>query len=105
VYRYGRRWNESSRSLFEAQQKGVAVDAEVMKRAEAYTVDAINVNVTAAPLAAASAASVGAIVARTGVGGGVATSIITRSGTFESAGVGLYQSAQALELLSRTEAD
>jgi hypothetical protein len=62
----------ASRSLFEAQNKGVAVDAAVLKRAENYTVSALS----ASPAAPA-----------------------------EAAGVPLYRSAQALEQLSRTEAD
>jgi hypothetical protein len=60
----------ASRSLFEAQQKGVKVEGRVMALADSYAVQA-----AAAPPAAAAA------------------------------GVGLYQSAQALEQLSRTEAD
>ena len=64
----------ASRSLFEAQQKGVRVDDKVTASAERYSMDAI---------AATPAASVSAV----------------------SAGVPLYMSAQALEQLSRTEAD
>jgi Squalene-hopene cyclase C-terminal domain/Prenyltransferase and squalene oxidase repeat len=60
----------ASRSLFAAQNRGVAVDAAVLKRAENYTVSALS---AAAPA--------------------------------EAAGVPLYQSAQALEQLSRTAAD
>jgi len=60
----------ASRSLYEAEQKGVRVDAATMKQAENYTKSsAQTVSVTA------------------------------------SAGVALYQSAQALEQLSRTEKD
>jgi hypothetical protein len=66
----------ASRSLFEAQQKGVEVNAEVAASAERYALNAITV----------TAAAGGAVSA-------------------ESAGVPLYQSAQALEQLSRTEAD
>jgi hypothetical protein len=82
----------ASRSLFEAQNKGVAVDAAVLKRAETYTVAALS---APAPPAAG------------GAGGSVAESVVV-SGTAapaEAAGVPLYQSAQALEQLSRTEAD
>jgi len=61
----------ASRSLFEAQQKGVRVEDRVMRRAEDYTVQAMRQPAPAA----------------------------------ESAGVALYQSAQALEQLSRTDAD
>jgi hypothetical protein len=61
----------ASRSLYEAEQKGVRVDAATMKQAENYTKSsAQTVTVTAA-----------------------------------AAGVALYQSAQALEQLSRTEKD
>jgi Squalene-hopene cyclase C-terminal domain/Prenyltransferase and squalene oxidase repeat len=60
----------ASRSLYEAEQKGVRVDAATMKQAENYTKSSAQaVTVTA------------------------------------SAGVPLYQSAQALEQLSRTEKD
>jgi hypothetical protein len=82
----------ASRSLFEAQNKGVAVDAAVLKRAETYTVAALS---APAPPAAG------------GAGGSVAESVVV-SGTAapaEAAGVPLYQSAQALEQLSRTAAD
>jgi len=58
----------ASRSLFEAQQKGVKVEGRVMAAAENYSINA------------------GAVSA-------------------EAAGVPLYQSAQALEQLSRTEKD
>ncbi len=64
----------ASRSLFEAQQKGVKVQETVLARAESYTLDAL----VAGPVPLATA---------------------------ESAGVPLYQSAQALEQLSRTEKD
>jgi hypothetical protein len=66
----------ASRSLFEAQQKGVKVEERVLARAETYTVNAM------AP----------------GVGGG-------RGASADAAGVQLYQSAQALEQLSRTDKD
>jgi hypothetical protein len=62
----------ASRSLCEAQQKGVSVDAATMVQAENYTKQAAK-----APAA----------------------------GTPASAGVALYQSAQALEQLSRTAKD
>jgi hypothetical protein len=79
----------ASRSLFEAQNRGVAVDAAVLKRAENYTVSALS----AAP-------PPGARVAAGGVSGGQAV-----AAPAEAAGVPLYQSAQALEQLSRTAAD
>jgi hypothetical protein len=74
----------ASRSLFEAQKKGVKVEGRVMARADEYTKRA------AAPAARPAA----------GVAGGV-----RYAAPAESAGVALYQSAQALEQLSRTEAD
>jgi hypothetical protein len=78
----------ASRSLFAAQNKGVAVDSSVLDRAEKYTVSALN----AAP----------STVARAGVAGGLAAASAAPA---EAAGVPLYQSAQALEQLSRTEKD
>ena len=80
----------ASRSLFEAQSKGVAVNADVMKRAETYTVSALSAPPPAARVAGA-------------VGGRVGTS--ASAAPAEAAGVPLYQSAQALEQLSRTSAD
>jgi len=80
----------ASRSLFEAQKKGVAVSATVMARAESYTTTA---------LSSASPAGRGAGVGM--AGGGVAAS----AAPVEAAGVALYQNAQALEQLSRTAAD
>jgi hypothetical protein len=65
----------ASRSLFQAQLKGVRVDDRAMRRAEDYTVEAF-----------ASSRTQGGALA-------------------EAAGVPLYQSAQVLEQLSRTEAD
>ena len=78
----------ASRSLFEAQNRGVAVDAAVLKRAETYTVSALTVP---PPPAGGGAA----------VAGRLAESVAPA----EAAGVPLYQSAQALEQLSRTTAD
>ena len=82
----------ASRSLFEAKNRGVAVDAAVLKRAETYTVSALS----APPPPAARVAADGR-----SAGGGVAAS----PAPAEAAGVALYQSAQALEQLSRTAAD
>lgn len=79
----------ASRSLFEAAQKGVKIEDVVMRRAEDYTVMALS----------APAASVGAGTGA-GFGGGVAGGSLSAA-----AGVPLYQKAQALEQLSRTEAD
>ena len=83
----------ASRSLFAAQNRGVAVDAAVLKRAETYTVSALS-----APPPAAARGAAGGMVAATG---GVASP----AAPAEAAGVPLYQSAQALEQLSRTAAD
>jgi hypothetical protein len=70
----------ASRSLFDAQQKGVTVNASVMQRAENYALNSTPVD---------AAISVSA----------------AREVSASSAGVPLYQSAQALEQLSRTEKD
>jgi hypothetical protein len=67
----------ASRSLFQAKRKGIRVEDGVMKRADDYTVRAFNSSASG--------------------GGGPAPA--------EAAGVQLYQSAQALEQLSRTEED
>ena len=80
----------ASRSLFEAQNKGVAVDAAVLKRAETYTVSALSA--APAPMAAEKLSAGRPVVARS-------------AAPAEAAGVALYQSAQALEQLSRTKAD
>src|SRR5687768_9578909 len=79
----------ASRSLFEAQNRGVAVDAAVLKRAEKYTVSALS-----APPPP---------VARVGTGRvSAGLAVATPAAPAEAAGVPLYQSAQALEQLSRT---
>ena len=86
----------ASRSLFAASRKGVEVDDKVMRRAEDYTVMALSTT-------SGTGAGVGA-----GVGGGVAGGTLSTPAaevTTASAGVPLYQTAQALEQLSRTEAD
>src|SRR5262245_49484830 len=83
----------ASRSLFEAQKKGVKVDDRVLAQAENYTMKAM---VTVEP-GVGTSAGVGA--GRTGALGGV------YAAPAEAAGVPLYQSAQALEQLSRTEKD
>src|SRR5262244_574682 len=81
----------ASRSLFEAQQKGVIVKESVMAKAENYTVNAIQVQPTSPPVAA--------------TGRGVLGGVLSSAAAADAAGVPLYQSAQALEQLSRTEAD
>ena len=82
----------ASRSLYEARSRGVAVDAAVLERAETYTVSALSATPPAARVVA---------------GGGTAASISARSpaALAEAAGVPLYQSAQALEQLTRTSED
>ena len=83
----------ASRSLFDASRKGVKVEDQVMRRAEDYTVMALS-NPSGIGVGAGIGAGRGG-----GIGGGIA------SATSASAGVPLYQTAQALEQLSRTEAD
>jgi hypothetical protein len=85
----------ASRSLFEAQNRGVAVDAAVLKRAENYTVSALSASPP--PVARGAAGGLSAS----------ARSLVVASpaAPTEAAGVALYQSAQALEQLSRTAAD
>jgi hypothetical protein len=83
----------ASRSLFEAQNKGVAVNAAVLARAENYTVKALS-----GPPPPAARGAAGGLVA-----GGLAETVAAAPA--EAAGVPLYQSAQALEQLSRTAAD
>ena len=83
----------ASRSLFEAQNRGVAVDAAVLKRAENYTVSALSAPPPPAARGAAGGVSAGRLVAA------------SSAAPAEAAGVPLYQSAQALEQLSRTAAD
>jgi hypothetical protein len=87
----------ASRSLYEAQQKGVQTNVEVAARAGNYTRDALTV----------SSASVGEVLPGTGAGfgGGVVGGVSSASVSAASAGVALYQRAQALEQLSRTEED
>ena len=84
----------ASRSLFEAQKRGVAVDAAVLKRAENYTVSALS---APPPPVARSCGRSGCPPADRSVSSSAAPA--------EAAGVALYQSAQALEQLSRTKAD
>lgn len=81
----------ASRSLFEAQNRGVAVDAAVLKRAENYTVSALS-----APPPVTRDAVEGRSAGR---------GVVASAAPAEAAGVALYQSAQALEQLSRTKAD
>ncbi len=80
----------ASRSLFEARNRGIAVDADALKRAESYTVAALSAPPPPVPMGAA---------------GGVYAGSAAAAAPAEAAGVPLYQSAQALEQLSRTPAD
>lgn len=86
----------ASRSLYIAQQKGVAVSNSTMTKVEQYTLMA-----QAAPAPGVGAGSGG------GVGGGVvagsASRVMTAGSYSASAGVPLYQEAQALEQFSRTD--
>jgi Squalene-hopene cyclase C-terminal domain/Prenyltransferase and squalene oxidase repeat len=75
----------ASRSLYVAQQKGVAVSEMAMAKVQDYTSN--------------SAQGAGAGVSG-GIVGGVSSSV-----SVASAGVALYQDAQALEQLSRTDKD
>src|SRR5262245_43885400 len=84
----------ASRSLFEARNRGVAVDAAVLKRAETYTVSAMSASPPVARGAAVASSA-----------GTQARAAAEAAAPAEAAGVPLYQSAQALEQLSRTAAD
>lgn len=88
----------ASRSLYDAKAKGLAVDGNVLDKAESYTVNAMK-----APAAGAGAGSAGGIGAGRGAAFGTVSESVAVSA--DSAGVPLYQSAQALEQLSRTDAD
>jgi hypothetical protein len=90
----------ASRSLFEAQQKGVQVQAQTMQQAEIYTKNAI-----VPPAAAASAGGGGGGGAFTGFADATASRSAAMAFSVDSAGVPLYQNAQALEQMTRTEED
>jgi hypothetical protein len=83
----------ASRSLFEAKNRGVAVDGAVLARAESYTVSALS-----APPPPAARVAAGGMSASRPIGA-------SSGAPAEAAGVPLYQSAQALEQLTRTAAD
>ncbi len=82
----------ASRSLFEARSKGVAVNDAVLKRAETYTVSALSAPAPPAARVAADRLFAGRVDP-------------SPAAPPEAAGVPLYQSAQALEQLSRTARD
>src|SRR5438093_1191200 len=95
----------ASRSLYAAGQKGVAVNQEVMMAADAYTVKNQKDRDS---LARGGLGGGGSLGAGSGAGagpsagraiGGLGESVSVSS----AAGVALYQDAQALEQLSRTE--
>jgi hypothetical protein len=91
----------ASRSLYAAGQKGVVVNQEVMMAADAYTVKNQKDRDSMAGGGVGSGGGVGA-GRGAGVGpgaGGVTESVVVAG----AAGVALYQDAQALEQLSRTE--
>jgi len=83
----------ASRSLYVAQQKGVAVSGATMAKVQDYTAKASQPG---------SMAAVGSGSGRAVSGGIAAGSPVTLTA---SAGVALYQDAQALEQLSRSEND
>jgi hypothetical protein len=103
----------ASRSLYQASQKGVRVDDKVMARADGYTVK------NQKERASMGGGSGGGMGAGTGGGVGVGRGAVTETVSISelggmrrptaalsaAAGVELYQDAQALEQLSRTEAD
>jgi hypothetical protein len=96
----------ASRSLYEAQKKGVRMNEEVMARAETYTV---NSQKGRDSVASGSGGGVGAGIGRGSTTEAVVVSSVdglAKSGALSAAaGIELYQDAQALEQLSRTEAD
>src|SRR5262249_5056759 len=75
----------ASRSLYQAQQKGVVVSQDALRRADAYTVKNQQESMARGRIGG-------------GTGGVSETAVVTAT-----AGVALYQDAQALEQLSRTE--
>src|SRR5574341_594046 len=93
----------ASRSLYEASQKGVKVNKAVMAQAETYTKNSQKDR--------GSVGSGSGVGTGSGRGSGAELSVGTVGGLGRSAalpaaaGVPLYQDAQALEQLSRTEGD
>jgi hypothetical protein len=86
--------------LYLAQLKGVTVDAVVLDKAADYTVASLRANPAGTVSGAGGGIGMGT---GAGVGAGVGGGIGVASAA--AAGVPLYQNAQALEQLSRTEAD
>jgi Squalene-hopene cyclase C-terminal domain/Prenyltransferase and squalene oxidase repeat len=93
----------ASRSLYMAQQKGVVVSAMAMAKVDEYT----QKGAQAAPSVGVAGGVPGGIGSGMGRGGGAgrAEGRAYVAASPESAGVSLYQGAQRLEQLSRTEAD
>ena len=89
----------ASRSLYEAGQKGVAVNQEVLARADAYTVKNQKDRDS---MARGRVGSGGGVAAGDGPGIGVVGGLTETVSVTAAAGVALYQDAQALEQLSRT---
>jgi hypothetical protein len=87
----------ASRSLFVAQQKGVAVSAAAMGLVTEYTVAS-----AAPPPSRAGFAGGGGVGAGIGVGT-PAASVVSASAMTAAAGVSLYSGAQQLEQLTRTD--
>lgn len=87
----------ASRSLYEAQKKGVAVDKDVLARIDAYTLK--NQQGSMASAGPGSGGGAGDVVAGIGGSFGVREAVVVSG----AAGVALYQDAQALEQLSRTK--
>ena len=88
----------ASRSLYEAQQKGVRTDQKVMKNAEEYTLNVQEKGSSAVGPGIAGGAGVGFGAGR----GGMTETVSVAAISADSAGVPLYRDAQALEQLSRT---
>jgi hypothetical protein len=104
----------ASQSLFVANAKGVAVQAEAMAKVDSYTAKSF-AGPPASMAGSAGAVSAGTTVggAVAGSGGGVGAGMVSASGAWmrrddvsaASAGVSLYKRAQELEQLSRTPED
>jgi squalene-hopene cyclase-like protein/prenyltransferase/squalene oxidase-like repeat protein len=88
----------ASRSLYDAEKKGLAVDRDVMARADAFTVKNQKDRDSMAGVGAGSGRGSGGVSADGRSIGAVSETVAVTS----AAGVALYQDAQALEQLSRT---
>ena len=85
----------ASQSLFIAQQKGVVVSDAAMEKVDQYT-----------KLQQQAQGRVGGSVGAIGSGSGGGTGLASKGAVYAaSAGIPLYQDAQALEQLSRSDAD